>query len=55
MTPDEFRTSGHALIDWIADYIEGVGDRPVASAVDPGDVYSALPPHPPQRWTASRT
>ena len=22
MTPDEFRTHGHALIDWIAEYLE---------------------------------
>ena len=24
VTPDEFREHGHALIDWIADYIEGI-------------------------------
>ena len=47
MTPDEFRESGHALIDWIADYIESVGDQRVQSAVEPGDVRAALPEHPP--------
>ena len=47
MTPDEFRRSGHELIDWIADYIDGVGDRPVQATVEPGDVRAALPEHPP--------
>ena len=47
MTPEEFRTHGHALIDWIADYVDGVEDRPVAAMVEPGDVRSQLPEHPP--------
>ncbi len=47
MTPDEFRTHGHDLIDWIADYVGSVEQRPVASTVQPGDVRSALPEHPP--------
>lgn len=47
MTPDEFRTQGHALIDWITDYLEHVEQYPVASAVQPGDVRRQLPEHPP--------
>jgi aromatic-L-amino-acid decarboxylase len=47
VTPDEFRTHGHDLIDWIADYVGSVEQRPVASTVQPGDVRSALPEHPP--------
>ncbi len=47
MTPEEFRASGHDLIDWIADYIESVGEQRVQSAVEPGDVRAALPEHPP--------
>lgn len=47
VTPDEFRSHGHELIDWIADYIEGVEQYPVASTVAPGDVRSRLPAHPP--------
>ncbi|TFH18443.1 MAG: hypothetical protein E4H05_05580 [Acidimicrobiales bacterium] len=47
MTPEEFRTHGHDLIDWIADYVDGVEGRPVAAMVEPGDVRSQLPEHPP--------
>src|SRR5262245_31821472 len=47
MTPDEFRRQGHALVDWIADYVEGVERYPVASSVKPGDIRSLLPPSPP--------
>jgi len=47
MTPEEFREHGHALIDWIADYVEHVERHPVASPVAPGDVRAALPPEPP--------
>ncbi len=47
MTPDEFRASGHALIDWIADHLEHPDRHRVTPTVAPGDVRSALPPHPP--------
>lgn len=55
MTPDEFREHGHQMIDWIASYLEGVEHRPVSPAVQPGDVRSALPEHPPagiEPWSA---
>ena len=47
MTPEEFRTNGHALIDWIADYVESVEQRPVSATVEPGEVRSRLGAHPP--------
>ena len=47
MTPDEFRSNGYALIDWIAEYIEGVEQFPVGSQVQPGDIRASLPEHPP--------
>lgn len=47
MTPDEFRRAGHELVEWIADYIEGVEHRPVQPTVEPGDVRAALPEHAP--------
>jgi aromatic-L-amino-acid decarboxylase len=47
MTPEEFRSNGHALIDLITEYLEGVERRPVSSRVRPGDVRAELPEHPP--------
>ncbi len=47
MTPDEFRRSGHALVDWIAGYLEGVERHPVQAQVQPGDIRRQLPEAPP--------
>ena len=47
MTPDEFRQAGYQLIDWIAEYHERVGELPVLSQVEPGEVRSRLAAHPP--------
>ena len=48
MTPDDFRSNGYALIDWIADYIEGIEQLPVTNPeLRPGDVRAKLPAHPP--------
>jgi len=49
MTPDEFRTLGHQLVDWIADYRAGLADRPVAPDVQPGAIKARLPAAPPER------
>ncbi len=38
MTPEEFRQSGHQLIDWIADYRANLEQRPVRAQVKPGDI-----------------
>jgi aromatic-L-amino-acid decarboxylase len=47
MTPEEFRANGHALVDWVSDYLEQIEQRPVTSSVQPGDVRAQLPAHPP--------
>jgi len=47
VTPEEFRRHGHDLIDWIADYVERVDERPVGAPVRPGEVRAGLPEHPP--------
>lgn len=47
MTPDEFRRHGHAVIDWIANYLERVEERPVLAPVKPGDIRAGLPATPP--------
>lgn len=48
MTPEEFRTAGHALIDWIADYREHIPGQPVRAQVEPGEVRQSFPAEPPQ-------
>jgi aromatic-L-amino-acid decarboxylase len=47
VTPAEFRRYGHRLIDWLADYHEGLSDRPVMAKTRPGEVRDALPSAPP--------
>ncbi len=48
MTPDEFRRHGHALIDWVADYMERVPELPVQSRVAPGEILARLPAAAPE-------
>lgn len=43
MTPEEFRTAGRDLVDWIADYWERIEEFPVRSQVEPGWVTAQLP------------
>ncbi|MEP6661763.1 MAG: pyridoxal-dependent decarboxylase [Acidimicrobiales bacterium] len=47
MTPEEFRANGHLLVDWIARYLDEVGNYPVLSQVQPGDIRAKLPTSPP--------
>lgn len=48
MSPEEFRTHGHAVVDWIADYLSRVEQLPVLSQVPPGWVRSQLPARAPE-------
>lgn len=43
LSSDEFRQRGRELIDWIADYWEGLEHLPVAPGVEPGDIRALLP------------
>ena len=43
MDPSEFKRHGHALVEWIADYLSGSEQYPVLPRVSPGDVRGALP------------
>jgi hypothetical protein len=36
----DFRKHGHAMVEWIADYLEGIERHPVQSTVEPGWVRS---------------
>ena len=44
-----FREDGAAALDWVARYLEGVGELPVLAQVEPGQVRAALPASPPER------
>src|SRR5918999_635790 len=48
LPPDQFRSAMHRVADLVADYLEGVGDRPVVPAVSPGEVKRVLPVTPPE-------
>jgi aromatic-L-amino-acid decarboxylase len=48
MTPEEFRRHGHRLVDWLAAYMERVGELPIRSRVAPGEILARLPPSAPE-------
>jgi aromatic-L-amino-acid/L-tryptophan decarboxylase len=43
-----FREDGAAALDWVARYLEGIGEYPVLSRVEPGEIRAALPVSPPE-------
>ncbi|MGE0814582.1 MAG: aspartate aminotransferase family protein [Vicinamibacterales bacterium] len=47
MTPEEFRTYGHAVVDWIADHRARAAAQPVMPRVAPGEIKARLPAAPP--------
>lgn len=47
MDIEAFRRHGHVVVDWIADYLGSIDDRPVLSPLAPGEVRDALPTAPP--------
>src|SRR5262245_42456372 len=52
MPAEEFRAYGHQLIDWIADFLAGIGDLPAFPDVQPGDIRAKLPLAPPVKGEA---
>jgi aromatic-L-amino-acid decarboxylase len=42
-----FREDGAAALDWVARYLENVGEYPVLARVEPGAIRAALPSSPP--------
>jgi aromatic-L-amino-acid/L-tryptophan decarboxylase len=49
MSPPEFRRWGHEVVDWIADYQQGVESLPVLARVEPGQIRASLPAHAPEK------
>jgi aromatic-L-amino-acid decarboxylase len=48
MTPEEFRRTGHQVVDWIADFRATLESRPVMARTAPGEVARAFPISPPE-------
>ncbi len=48
----DFREDAAAATEWVARYLEHVGDYPVLAQVRPGDVRAALPRDPPEQGEA---
>ena len=48
MDPASFRASAHAAVDIMADYLEGIGDRAVFPAIEPGSLRPLFPAAPPE-------
>ena len=48
MNTDEFRRHAHAVVDWMADYLDRVEQYPVKAQVRPGEIAARLPPAPPE-------
>ena len=42
-TPQELRSAFHEAVEWVASYLEHVGEHPVLSRVTPGEIASAIP------------
>jgi aromatic-L-amino-acid/L-tryptophan decarboxylase len=47
MSPEDFRTYGYKLIDWIASYFDNIESNPVLPNINPGDIKKQLPQVPP--------
>ena len=47
MDNQQFRKYGHAMVDWLADYMDQVDTYPVLSPVKPGQIKARIPPSPP--------
>jgi aromatic-L-amino-acid decarboxylase len=49
MSPDEFRRYGHDLVEWVANYMDTVAERPVVSTAEPGSIRAKLPAKAPEQ------
>jgi aromatic-L-amino-acid decarboxylase len=49
MSPDEFRRYGNEIVEWVASYMEQVGDYDIIPDVQPGDIRAGLPATAPEQ------
>lgn len=49
MSPEEFREQGHLMVDWMADYLRDVREKPAMSRIEPGDLIAQLPKSGPEK------
>ncbi len=49
MDVEAFRAAAHAVVDVMADYLAGVGDRSVFPAIEPGTLRPRFPAAPPEQ------
>ena len=47
-SPVDLRRDGAAALEWVASYLEGVGELPVLAQVEPGWLLERLPESPPE-------
>ena len=55
MNNKDFRKYAHALVDWMADYMENIEQYPVKSKVEPYAIYKQLPEQMPHQGEAFST
>lgn len=49
MDAEQFRVAGKQMVDFIADYLETIRDRPVLPSVQPLDIKNMLPAEAPEQ------
>ena len=49
VTPNDFRTYGKKMVDYIADYLENVHNRRVVPSIEPGYLKELIPPTAPMK------
>ncbi len=49
MDNKDFRTQAHKMVDWMADYLDTIEDRPVKPAIVPKSIYNQLESNPPDQ------
>ena len=46
---EDFRRAGHQAVDWIAQYLSSVAEKPVLAQTRPGELLDSLPPSAPDQ------